>query len=1034
MKSRTPISLLSQFGLIGCALLAGLPLACRDRDRYVQTEARDAQVEMASGRVDREDPLTLFRRAFGAKDWESARLHSESALVISPHDADLLTQVATAVAFSGEKRKAAELLVEAAREAKFQPRTRVDYALQALIDVGDLYAAIELLQEMLVNDPESDRHRKILVGFLSEAQRTDLIAPHYKVLIRRRIFDLPLLLSVTDTSSRRLSNNTVAKMVDRNPTDLRVRLSDAFAAMYSRDSKSASEILTEVLNRHPEFEPAHAMLGQALVASQQWHLLSDWLEKSPAGVGQFPDYWVTLGDIQNRKTESEYAIRCYWEATRRDPNHLIAWSRLHESGVRWKKASALLAVPEDEAIVGRMQISEEDLELIQDRVQKLLNLQVVFNDFAAGKNDQQKAAIEVSKSLTGLGRSWEAEAWAAYALTLVEEPYQGAEKIHAAAVKKLRQDESWFAISTPATALNFGAFPETQISKLIEQSRSDEIVNTLEKPSLLPLLNGHNHLRLVDESLQWGLRGVGGGNCPEDPSLAPLIRSTGAGGGATDMDLDGLPDLVVVNAGGDILQENSRGNQLLRNIGDRFQHVGELAGASDKGFGQGVAIGDLNGDGWGDLIFANLGRNRILLNNADGTYSDLPWSVAVNTDERWSTSACAADFNGDGLMDWMATNYCQIEAGLEDACPNDDGELGPCHPLKFTADTDSFWLATAQGAFEPMVFAEDAIVPGRGLGVIAGALHADSGWGCFVANDMSRNSMYVRRRESDGGISLVDQSVSRGVAVDGRSQTQASMGIAATDFDRDGDLDFYVTGFAREYNVYYEQSLPGFWADRTGQYSMLQPTLRWVGFGTQAVDLDNDGLDELVVANGHIGRFSDPESPPYEQPMQFFRRDDRGSFEEINSREWGGYFSTDHVGRALWKADVNRDGKLDLVVTHVSESTRLLINRSKIDCHVIAFTLVGTSSNRDAIGAVLRLRSSNGESTLFVVSGDGYLCSNEKILVEGLGQAAFVQNVEVVWPNGDVELFGDLSADKHYQLVEGSGKAFVLQPEFDGVP
>ncbi len=227
-------------------------------------------------------------------------------------------------------------------------------------------------------------------------------------------------------------------------------------------------------------------------------------------------------------------------------------------------------------------------------------------------------------------------------------------------------------------------------------------------------------------------------------------------------------------------------------------------------------MGDFNEDGFADLFFANLGKNRLLRNNGDGTFTDCTDRLEGDAADTWSTSGSFVDINDDGIADLVVTNYCKPVPNLDKPCPNEEGVLGPCHPLKFPADDDQFFAGTADGRFVNVT--ADWVgptAPGRGLGIVSGA-HS------MVKSSASSSPTTCRETVSIHApkvkpMKLIDSASARGVAVDGTSQDQASMGIASSDFDRDGDLDFYVTGFAREYNVYYEQISPGMWKDETSK-------------------------------------------------------------------------------------------------------------------------------------------------------------------------------------------------------------------------
>ncbi len=641
-----------------------------------------------------------------------------------------------------------------------------------------------------------------------------------------------------------------------------------------------------------------------------------------------------------------------------------------------------------------------------------------YYDFVAPGHESQRYATEVARVLAKLGRNWEAEAWTALATTLKKDPAANLEAVRGMILQKLKRDPSWLSIDgKPALAMDLSRWPMPTASASRPRPQRGTTVPSIAKS---------DHLRLSEEADQWGLAGVGAKNNPTDARLAALVRSTGVGGGVIDYDLDGWPDIVVMGAGGTMLLQDSMSNELLRNTGDRFEKVTALAGVVDTNFGQGVVIGDYNEDGFADLFYCSLGKNRLLRNNGDGTFTDSSGQLGDGDLREWTTSGAFVDINADGIADLLTTNYCETIPALDKPCANEDGELGPCHPLKFPAHKDQFFAGSGDGRLIDMSnkwIPESS--PARGLGIIAGALDGNQ-FGVYIANDMSANRFY--NHAGDDQSRLVESASARGIAVDGRTLAQASMGIATSDFDGDGDLDFYVTGFGREYNILYEQVAPGMWKDETSRLGLVEPTLTAVGFGTEAVDLDSDGIDEIVVTNGHIGDFNKPDSLPYAQPMQVFRRNATGGFELIDDDAWGEYFATPHVGRALFTIDVNRDGQNDMMVTHMYEQIRLLVNRTEHAHDRIAFKLVATRDSRDAIGAVVRFECGGRNRTLWSLAGDGYMCSNERWLRAGLGQADQVENVTVTWQDGSVEHLGTLKSNGDYLIVQGDGEVFAMDP------
>ncbi|QEG01072.1 ASPIC and UnbV [Stieleria maiorica] len=947
-----------------------------------------------------------MRRAVSEGHWASAWAQTKHVLITHPNDADILTEVATVAAMTGRKPQAVDLMVEAAQRDDYDP-LRVDQAIRALIEVGRLYDVISLLENAVDANPSDHSLRVKLIGFLKEAQLHHRIDPHYESLIRTRNFDLQLLLAFTDAQRRTYSAPMLELLTQRNPEDRRIQLGHAIDLMDNRKFDASEEVCRNILKRHADFTPVQALLGYVLAAQGRFSQIDEWSAGTSPHCRDDAYYWLALGSWAQSRTLPAQAARAFYEATLRDPNNPVAWTRLAGSIHRIRSRDDTQTPPLD----------QPQLESIEARIENLLAMRDHLTAFVWSGHTSQRNAIDIASTLSQLGRNWEAEAWAAVATTLKDDGVQNAAEVRADIIRKLKQDQQWQSTTwNPELGIDLSHLPAPNP----DAPAGDE--GDVVAPVVAGPLNGPSNipLRLSEESAQWGLVDVGGGSDPEDDRRGALTRSTGAGGGALDFDLDGRCDVAVLGAGGTMLRSDSNPNLLMRNLGNELKLVSGDARFADTDFGQGCCVGDYNEDGFPDVFLANLGRNRLLRNNGDGSFSDCSHLLGDRSSPRWTTCAAFIDLNRDGIADLVTGNYCTTDGAPDRPCPNESGELGTCHPLRFRAQANELYLAGPDGQFHDRTQRLIGnVTPGRTMGILAGSLLPDE-IGVLLANDMSPNE-FLTPTDSDTA-KLEQSAVARGVAVDAGTRPQASMGIAASDFDGDGDLDFYVTGFANEHNIYYEQTAPGCWSDVTTTVGLLKPTLSLVGFGTEAIDLDDDGTVEIAVTNGHIGEFDDGDYA-YEQPFQLFRRQADGRFAVVDDDDWGDYFERAHVGRALWTIDINADDRNDLLVTHTREQARLLVNRTADQNHRISFRLVGTTCSRDATGAVLRFSHAGRNRSLWCLSGDGYLCSNERILRAGLGPSDKVTEVKVFWPDGSTDSIGTLDADARYLIVQGQGSA-----------
>ena len=513
--------------------------------------------------------------------------------------------------------------------------------------------------------------------------------------------------------------------------------------------------------------------------------------------------------------------------------------------------------------------------------------------------------------------------------------------------------------------------------------------------------------------------------------VVPLSASFGCGGGVIDFDLDGCSDLYLSAAGDKIRTNDNESGALFRLLGDadsrRFVNTTAFAGLLESRFGQGVAVGDYNSDGFPDLYLLNFGDNRLYQNNGDGTFTDISERVGIADVARWSTSGAIADFNQDGLADLIALNYAEYDSNVDKDCFEKDGKLRMCFPVHYAAEKNQYFLARGDGTFDDVSDKWTSnLRPGRSLGLILGRIDSKR-MGAFIANDMSENQLHVFANDSDpSDDALENLAMTAGIALDGTGNAQASMGIATTDFNGDGKIDFFVTGFSNEYNILYEQTVSGFWTDQTSKASLIAPTFDRVSFGTKACDFDNDGLDELIVANGHVSEFNLPQSP-YAQFPDLFRVDlDKNQWHRVEF-DGSGYMTKRHVGRSLFLIDASGDGRSDVVVTHMTEPVCLLINQTQTNNRSVRFELVGRQCHRDAVGTLVTFEVSSKKTdlksplrrTLQRLAGTGFCCSSDPILRAGTGSATKIQNVQIDWPSGLTQTIDQLETDAHYLIVEG---------------
>jgi tetratricopeptide (TPR) repeat protein len=469
-------------------------------------------------------------------------------------------------------------------------------------------------------------------------------------------------------------------------------------------------------------------------------------------------------------------------------------------------------------------------------------------------------------------------------------------------------------------------------------------------------------------------------------------------------------------------------DRLFRNIeGRSWRDVTRESRARDTGFTQGVAACDLDGDGFSELIVANIGGASVLWNRGDGTFETAPLPVAAG----WSTSLAVADFTEDGQPDVYVVRYLGGPEVYARTCPDSDNRPHSCLPQHFPAESDMFLRSQGDGSFVDDTQAAGFVESdGKGLGAAAADFNGDGRLDLFVANDTTPNFLWIRQPRGDAAEpAFRDEGLASGLALNGDGRAQADMGIALDDADGNGLFDLFVTKFFNETNTLSLQVRPGEFVDMTGGSGLGESSLRMLGFGTQFVDADLDGRPDIALVNGHIDD-ARHRGEPFEMRPQFYRNLGTGRFKELRADAVGECFARESLGRGMARGDWNHDGREDLFASHIGSPATLFENRSPNDSSSTAdwlsLELVATSGAREPIGAVVELIAGRTRLVKVLPAGDGYLSSNTRRITFGLRGADPIQRIEIRWPGGHKSMVEGVAPGARWLVVEGRSAATPL--------
>ncbi len=731
-----------------------------------------------------------------------------------------------------------------------------------------------------------------------------------------------------------------------------------------------------------------ALYGRLAMEAQDKDRFLWWLARTDPSVQEFSDYWAALGIFLLAEHRYQEAVRSLAEALDRDPTDILSMRRISQA------LSAL----------GNNQAADRWLQ----RYDVTREITLASNRISEAETPNPDFFRAVADGLEQIHRPLEAVTWRLFEAFHRQAPREEITQLNELRRELLHSENAFPSQSERLCGLVATAYPLADISIAPQPAtaRRQAEIATIDPPSFENVAStvGLDHTYRIASQGQ--------------RDRFAMYQTLGGGVAVFDYNLDGLLDIYLAQGGSDPPKMTGElSNVFYQQTSGQLVDVTNQTDTREHLYSIGVTTGDWNQDGFGDLVIANIGNKVLLINNGDGSFR----RQAFDADPEYKilpSSVAMGDLTGDSLPDIFALDYVEDKTMLNRPEVDEQGMIVDFTPLAFHPGTDRISVNDGSGGLATKNVSKTKHTPSTGLGVVIADWDGKVGNEIFVGNDMRPNQLWARSQQ-DGP--WVDIAALSGCSHGHGGLPTASMGIAVADFDGSGTLDIHVANYYLE-PVSLFMNRGGMFEDRCVQYKLDRDSASVLGFGCQAIDYNHDGRPDLAVTNGNIERF--PNQPLQQPPQLFVNLGPEFRLTDVNdpSEYWAGKY----LGRSMARLDFNRDGKSDLLITHLDSPTALLLNETETENHWLQIQLVGTESERDAIGARVEVRAGENSWTNWLVGGDGYLCRNEAIVSFGLGPVTEIDAITVTWPNGGQQTFDPIAVDQRVLLIENQAEPYGI--------